>query len=196
MNRRSLALGLFVMTGVSIGYAERAPEPLVTGSAPSDVMKVWGEPQEQVEREIKREVEWRYSNGSSVTFREGAVVAWKTRVAASETPTVKIDKPRKNNGEEIKLNSPTKTKKSSDGLDFVREIAKEIPSGSDSPSSGGESPVSPQNDAPPPPPASPPSLVQQLVQPPNGGVQMIEPRGRAPGVIPGPEVYPLDDGEE
>lgn len=195
MIQRSIASVLLLVMGVSIGYTEKLPEPLVTGSAPSDVMKLWGEPKEQIEREIRREVEWRYSNGSSVTFREGVVVAWKTQAASVEPPLVKKASRESLREDSSRSLMQLKSQKSADGLDFVREMAKEIPSGPDSPSAGNNASVAPQSDLPLPPPPPPPAA-QQLVQPPNGGFQVIEPHSRVSEVEPPPELFDFDDGEE
>ena len=197
--RFGVLLSLVGVVGAApCGFAERPAAPLANGSPPVDVLKVWGEPSEQIEREVKREVEWRYTNGSSVTFREGAVVGWKTRDLTSDG-VEGADGLRQPNKKQ--LSSPKVSAKVGKGagsgneaLDFVRELAKEIPSNPDSPSSSSDSSSAPVIEPMSPPPPPPPASGLHGGGGPNGGVHMIEPRvpGRSAIVAP-PDVMPMDD---
>lgn len=124
--------------------------PLAEGMTPSQVKAKWGEPKSVVEKEIRRERVWIYKDKKRVVFREGQLVSWDKSVPGEEITEIK------------QLNPPgyeeTPFVETSDTLDLVRDIAKEVPSGPDSPGGGS-------SDAPnlvPVPPAPVPAQPQAL----------------------------------
>jgi len=75
-----------VLGGLYVPLAALAQVPeLAEGLSRSDVSKLLGAPIERIEREAKREEEWKYTR-SSVTFREGKVTDWSPRVQEPKEP--------------------------------------------------------------------------------------------------------------
>lgn len=141
---------------ISTALAAPPPKLLAKGLSAEMVRKSWGPPTEVLERETSRMVIWNYQNGASVLFGEGKVVQFqmpKGYVAPVEPAAVAYDSPRNETADE----SLTR--------DLVREIAREIPSGPDSPLSGIGEPAS----EPTLPPVQP-QLVQPFTGQPNQGV--------------------------
>ena len=157
-----LALGLVMIPSVATAQAQK--EDLVAVGAPlRQVLAAWGEPDERIIREVKRELVWNYKGGAQVVFKDGKVAAYRasdeeqlqSRKAAAANVSKKVDTA------------------SSESKDILRDIVREIPSGADGPVAGD------------PPPLSDPSL-QGLIPnavPGRNGQQAI-----APGVVvPSPE---------
>lgn len=70
-----LSVGIFSLVPVS-ALAAGPPAPLKKGMVSTDVIRLWGPPEQTVEYETKRETLWLYKN-SEVMWRSGRVVSWK-----------------------------------------------------------------------------------------------------------------------
>ena len=68
---------LWLVSGGSAS-AESASEDLPKGATLPEVMKLWGHPVEKIERQVKHEVVWTYSQGAFVVFKDGRVINWKS----------------------------------------------------------------------------------------------------------------------
>ncbi len=101
--------------------AQSADEDLKSGSTLPEVLKLWGHPQEKIERQVKHEVVWSYAQGAFVVFKDGRVINWRSSrgrgptSAIEATPTPVAERPLGEMG------------------DLVRDIAKEVPGGPDVP---------------------------------------------------------------
>lgn len=151
-------------------FAADFSKKIPTGSSFGEVLGIWGEPVEKVDKSVKREVVWYYADGAKVIFKDGKV--------RSSQPTKAILEVRAQE-EAVKAAAatPAGAELSGETRDLVRDIAKEVPSGPDGPVS--YSAPSAANVGQPP-------LVPNQIPP--GG------RGAPPGVAPGEVV--LDDMEE
>jgi len=174
--KRFLTFSFLTLALVSSASAQPKPA-LSNGLSKSEVSRLWGEPKEKTEQESHHKEVWRYPDTAKVVFIESKVSNWGFGDAneAIEKPKKKEPVPSK----EIKLDP-------ADGdpgtRDLVREIAREIPSGPDSPASNE-----------PPPPAAIPgqNMAGQIVQPPfmpQQGVPQFPPLGQQQ---PGPLI--VDD---
>jgi hypothetical protein len=171
MNRHitcAIILGLSVFIQVEAVQAESLTREIPAGSSFGQVLGLWGEPVDKVDKSVKGEVIWYYPDGAKVVFKNGQVRSWR--------PTNAIVSQRKQfSGSQLPA-TPASGQLSQETRDLVRDIAKEVPSGPDVP----------MPDAPPPPALNQPPLIPNQVPP--GG------RGAPPGLVPG-EVM-LDEDEE
>jgi hypothetical protein len=116
-------------------YADTRLPALKNGMISGDVVKLWGEPVERIEEEVKRRDVWHYPKGAKVVFHESRVVQWSgsvatTQIISQSEPQREVPPPP----EAVVLNPDTR--------DLVREIARELPSGPDVPFvESSESPV-------------------------------------------------------
>jgi hypothetical protein len=171
MNRRitfATIVGLAVLARADVTQSESLTREIPPGSTLGQVLGLWGEPTEKVDKSVKGEVIWYYPDGAKVVFRQGRVSSWrptsaliaqKKQFLASQLPA-----------------TPVTAQLSQETRDLVRDIAKEVPSGPDVP----------VPDAPPAAAPNQPLLIPNQVPP--GG------RGAPPGLVPG-EVM-LDEEEE
>jgi hypothetical protein len=167
----------------ALAYAEPRSEDLKEGDTPGDVLRVWGEPVERVQKSLKGAVVWYYPRGTSVTFEQGRVREWHVeRRDMLPTPTDAAGTPG--------VVTPTvaavvTTKIKQETRDLLREIAKEVPSNPDSPSSSVDvvvpQPIQQPPPPPPPPPIQQPELLPQVLGQPE------------PGLVPG-QIQPLGVG--
>jgi hypothetical protein len=140
------------------------------GSSFGEVLGIWGEPLEKIEKSVKREVVWYYSDGARVVFKDGRVRAWQPTKAILALKA-------QEEAEKATLLTPTGVELSGETRDLVRDIAKEVPSGPDGPAS---------DSAPAAANVGQPPMVPNQIPP--GG------RGAPAGVVPGEVI--LDDAEE
>jgi hypothetical protein len=174
MKKKFAALTLsFVLWGacsadsIAADFSKKIP----AGASFGEVLGIWGEPIEKVEKSVKREVVWHYTDGARVVFRDGRVRSWQPTKAIL---AVKAQE----EAAKASVAVPAGAELSGETRDLVRDIAKEVPSGPDGPSS--DSAPSAANVGQPP-------LIPNHIPP--GG------RGAPPGVAPG-EVVLDDDIEE
>lgn len=124
-------------------HAEPPKGELPAHASPSDVRRLWGEPKSVTEYEIDRKSVWHYKDGAQVTFNQARVTDWRS-------PSVQERRePKPEKGEEQKR-LPAKDVDDRDppdieSRDIVREIAREVPSGPDSPSGDPGSSIQPPN---------------------------------------------------
>ncbi len=116
-----------VVAHTSETFSESRLPTLRNGMISGDVVKLWGEPVERIEEEVKRRDVWLYPKGGKVVFHESRVIEWSaaagtTQVVNSQNPPLKEVSP---SPETVVLNPDTR--------DLVREIARELPSGPDVP---------------------------------------------------------------
>jgi len=132
-----------------VALAEGAFEDLSVGATLPEVMRVWGEPAEKINRDVKREVRWNYSQGAFVVFKDGKVIDWRSSRGRSPESLA-------NKAEATKAADTAKVPENSAMGDLVRDIAREVPGGPDvpysEPPSGGLVP----NQIPPQPPGGRP----------------------------------------
>jgi hypothetical protein len=161
MRTKLAILSLFVVLTPDISVAGDLTRKLNAGATLGDVLGAWGEPTDKVEKSIKREVVWYYPQGAKVVFKDGKVKAWRPIDAL-----VQADKER----EAAKLvAAPAGQEVAGETRDLVRDIAKEVPSGPDSPY---VEPPAVQG-------GQPPLIPNQI--PPGG-------RGAPAGVVPGGDI--------
>jgi hypothetical protein len=167
-----VVIGLVVGGPIETCYGDGRYPELSNGNTIGQVVTLWGDPKEKIERELKGQVVWYYPHGAYVLFQRGKVIRWRSpsggsMAAAQPTPKMTV--------------APVSTSAiDSATRDLVRDIAREIPS----------SPDAPYAEPPPPPPVQPapgnfdPSQ-RALPQPP-------------PGLAPGNPILPFEDdvGEE
>lgn len=167
-------------------HAEPRSEDLKEGDTPGDVLRVWGEPVERVQKGLQGAVVWYYPRGTSVTFEQGRVREWHVegRRDVLPTPTGAAGTP---GAVTPTVAAVVTTKIKQETRDLLREIAKEVPSSPDSPSSSIDvviPPPPPIQQPPPPPPPAPiqqPELLPQVLGQPE------------PGLVPG-QIQPLGAG--
>lgn len=167
MKKHTMALisGLFsVICAGSLASAADFSKKIPAGSSFGEVLGIWGDPVDKVEKTVKREVVWYYPDDAKVVFKDGKVRSYQStravRTVESQTQAAKAA-----------LAASADTQLSGETRDLVRDIAKEVPSGPDVP--GGDSGSAPVVVNP----GQPPPLIPNQVPP--GG------RGAAPGIAPG-----------
>ncbi len=142
----TLFVPLLVATASPLtAFAEGAFEDLTVGDTLPEVMRVWGQPAEKINRDVKREVRWNYSQSAFVVFKDGKVIDWRS--SRGRTPESLAKK-----ATATKAPDTERSPESSAMGDLVRDIAREVPGGPDAPYSeppqGGLVP----NQIPPQPP--------------------------------------------
>ena len=142
----TLFVPLLVVTASPLtAVAEGAFEDLTVGDTLPEVMRVWGQPAEKINRDVKREVRWNYSQSAFVVFKDGKVIDWRS--SRGRTPESLAKK-----ATATKAPDTERSPESSAMGDLVRDIAREVPGGPDAPYSeppqGGLVP----NQIPPQPP--------------------------------------------
>ena len=168
---RSLFVLFCVLTVGNISYAADFSKKIPTGSSYGDVLAMWGEPSEKVEKSLKREVVWYYPDDAKVVFKDGKSRSFQSTKAV-RTVEAQIEAAK------IEL-SASEAQLSGAARDLVKDIAKEVPSGPDLP-------------APPVEAGSVANLGQPQAIVPNTGATLG--RGGPPAISPG-EVA-LDEGED
>lgn len=159
--RLVIIMSCFVLFAPSVSFAGDLTRKLSSGATLGDVLGLWGEPTEKVEKAIKREVVWYYPQGARVVFKDGKVKSWRPIDSIVEAQEAK---------EAAKAAAvPAGEEVASETRDLVRDIAKEVPSGPDVPYV-----------EPPAAPAGQPPLIPNQIPP--GG------RGAPAGVVPGGDV--------
>ena len=139
-----------------------------TAGAPlREVLAAWGEPDERIERAVKRELVWNYKGGARVIFKDGQVVSYKTGPGDTQQQAKKAAA-----AEAAKKAAGTST----ESKDFLRDIVREIPSGADGPA--------PVDD----PPSNDPNFPGLI---PNAVPQ----RAGQPAIAPGVVVPSLEDDQ-
>lgn len=152
-------------TSVAADFSKKIP----AGSSFGEVLGLWGEPIDKVEMSVKREVVWYYADGAKVVFKDG-------RARSSQPTKAIMALQAQEEAAKRALITPASTELSNETRDLVRDIAKEVPSGPDGPSSDSAAANVGQ----------PPLVPNQI--PPGG-------RGAPAGVVPG-EVVLNDEVEE
>ncbi|MEN9846434.1 MAG: hypothetical protein RIS36_1581 [Pseudomonadota bacterium] len=167
----TLMIGACVVMYGSTGFSEtqsKRDERFGVGSSLREVLASWGEPEERVVRGVKQELVWNYKGGARVVFKHGKVSSFRTGDAQKKALTKKAA--------ELEPVRPVGVE-SEESRDILRDIVREIPSGSDGPLSGGALPSSDPNLA---------GLIPNAVPSQRGGGA-----GIAPGVV-----VPSPDEEE
>lgn len=122
---RALSFMVVSVSTVSLAAAADLSKKIPVGGSIGDVLGTWGEPSEKVEKEIKREVIWHYSEGARVTFKDGRVKSWRApesvRRKEAEIAAAKA------------VATPIGGELTAETRDLVRDIAREVPSGPDVP---------------------------------------------------------------
>lgn len=154
-----ISLVIVMSSGVSCVFAQnRHSAPLKRGATLREVLAAWGEPDERIERGVKRELVWRYKDGSMVVLKDG-------RVSVFSSPAIeKVEQAKRLEQAEVDKKPAADT---SSSKDVLRDIVRELPSGPEGPSPG--EPQAPSTD---------PDLAGLI---PNAVPQ----RGGAPGIAPG-----------
>lgn len=147
-------------------FSRKIPE----GASFGDVLGIWGEPVEKVEKDILRQVVWYYPDGAKVVFKDGRVRSWQPTkaVRAIQEQQVGMAKAKA---------ASTEVELSGEARDLLGDIAREVPSGPDIPSGRGASIGAP-----------PPLIPNQL--PPGG---RGDPSGIEPSEVVVNEVDELED---
>ena len=168
----SAALCCAFMTLVCLGEvrADAFSRKIPTGASFGEVLGIWGEPVDKVEKDILRQVVWYYPDGAKVVFKDGRVLSWQPTkaVRAMQEQQVGMAKAKA---------ASTEVELSGEARDLVRDIAREVPSGPDVPGGGGSSAV------------APPPLIPNQVPPGGRG----EPAGMVPSDVVVNEVDELED---
>lgn len=139
-------IALFMVSPVAWADAPKYRE-VKKGAPLSDVLAAWGEPSERIERSVKRELVWRYSNGANVVFKDGKVSSFKL------APNTEPERGRK---QKVAV-TPARGESGVQGesRDVLRDIVREIPSGADvpysEPAGGADTSGLVPNPVPPPP---------------------------------------------
>lgn len=140
----TLVCGL--ISSVALAEAPKYRE-VKQGSSLNDVLAAWGEPSERIQRSVKRELVWRYSNGANVVFKDGKVTSFKL------APNTEPERAKKRKA----IVTPARGEQGdqSASRDVLRDIVREIPSGADAPYSepaaGADTSGLVPNPVPPPP---------------------------------------------
>jgi len=134
---RSIAILVLPVIAASQAHATNTAIDVPAGATLPEVLALWGEPAEKIDRAVLHQTVWRYSDGAFVVFKEGRVINWKSsrNRGPSKAPTT-AEAPR----------GLPEVKPTSEMGDLVRDIAREVPGGPDVPYSE------------PPPAANPPQL--------------------------------------
>lgn len=149
-----------LVASVGVAVAESPDEDLKSGATLPEVLKIWGHPNEKIERQVKHEVVWSYSQGAFVVFKDGRVINWRS--SRGRGPTSEV----------LTTPTPTAERPLSEMGDLVRDIAKEVPGGPDVPYS-----EPPSNQGPGAAVGQPALIPNQIpAQPPpgRGGVPDLE----------------------
>jgi len=161
----TIGCALLVFAPVKEGHADPFSRKIPVGASFGDVLGIWGEPVDKVEKGILHKVVWYYPDGAKVVFKDGRVQSF--------LPTKAVLAVQKQQANTAKVaTSPVAVELSGEARDLVRDIAREVPSGPDI--SGGPSGAS----------AAPPPLIPNQA-PPGGRV--------APGEAVLGEVDELDE---
>ncbi len=158
------ALNICFLLGMSLSYAEARRGDLSNGMSSRDVILQWGEPLEIQEQEVKQLEVWHYPKGDRVVVREGKVLSWlRAGMPHGVHEEVRHAEPdavaRKVSAEAA---FPAIGTGGADTRDLVREIAKELPAGSDLPYTEQPEAASPQG--------MPPAAAAVPAQPPQAGL--------------------------
>lgn len=164
----SLTVGAFCSLSLQRACAADFSKKIPGGASFGEVLGIWGEPTEKVDKNVKKEVVWYYPDGARVVFKDGKVRS------SQSTKTIRATLEQQE-ASKAALATTTGAELSGETRDLVRDIAKEVPSGPDSP--GMDSSVG--NIGQPPP-----LIPNQL--PPGG-------KGAPPGIAPGEVVDDSDD---
>jgi hypothetical protein len=124
------------------------------GASIGEVIGLWGEPTEKIEKVLKHEVVWQYPQGAKVVFKNGKVAAWIPPASVVQAQAEKAA---------AVVSTPVSEQVARETQDLVRDIAKEVPSGPDVPYV-----------EPPQPPSQPPAIA-------NGAAPV---RGAPPAIAP------------
>ena len=62
----------------------RSDDKFATGATLREVLAAWGEPDERIERSVKRELVWNYKGGALVVFKDGQVISLKAGTTDSQ----------------------------------------------------------------------------------------------------------------
>ncbi len=146
----------------------RSDDKFTVGAPLREVLAAWGEPDERVERSVKRELVWNYKGGALVVFKDGRVKSFKSGTTDSQLQAKKAAAAAEASKKSVSASTESK--------DFLRDIVREIPSGAD-----GPAPL----DAPP---SNDPNLAGLI---PNAVPQ----RGGQPAIAPGVVVPSLEDDQ-
>lgn len=142
-------------------------EVLKEGATLKDVLGSWGEPEEKIEKGVKREVVWRYKQGAYVVFKNG-------RLASSHIGDEAQSRQEKKAAQAAVADEAKKKAEAAvESKDVLRDIVREIPSGAEAPYTE------------PQPPSNDPNVAGLIPNP-------IPQRGGPPGIAP----VPIDEGEE
>jgi hypothetical protein len=165
----TIIASLVAFTYATDVWSQSLTREIPPGSTLGQVLGLWGEPVEKVDKSVKGEMVWYYPDGGKVVFKQGRVSSWR--------PTNAIIAQKKQFAASRAEASPAAAQLSKETRDLVRDIAKEVPSGPDVP----------MPDAPPAVAHSQPPMIPNQVPP--GG------RGAPPGLVPG-EVMMDDDVDD
>jgi hypothetical protein len=151
MNIRQLSLAtlLYAVCQVPAAFADKAKPNLQLGASTGQVLTLWGEPVEKIERGLKHELVWSYPLGAFVTFKKGQVTAY--RIAGGQVVDAQSEA-RQIAAQQTVAAAPTEVIAGST-RDLVRDIARELPSGPDVPLSDSSADASRGivRNVPPPP---------------------------------------------
>ena len=167
---QSIVMGVMAVASMNacpVDAQTRSDDKFTTGAPLREVLAAWGEPDERIERSVKRELVWAYKGGARVVFKDGHVTSFKVAATDSQTQAKKAAA-----AEFAKKNVSAST----ESKDFLRDIVREIPSGAD-----GPAPL----DAPP---SNDPNLAGLI---PNAVPQ----RSGQPAIAPGVVVPSLEDDQ-
>lgn len=119
-------LGATALLGIAAGtaFAADLTRKLSTGASLGDVVGIWGEPTEKIEKDLKHEVVWYYPQGARVTFKNGKVSSWRPPDSIVEAQAGKAA---------TVVATPMSEQVAKETQDLVRDIAKEVPSAPDAP---------------------------------------------------------------
>ncbi len=155
-----LALAFVGSAAILVCSAERSfagdlMRKIPQGASIGEVIGLWGEPTEKIEKSLKHEVVWQYPQGAKVVFKNGRVAAWM--------PPASVVQAQAEKAAAAVVSTPVSEQVARETQDLVRDIAKEVPSGPDVPYV-----------EPPQPPSQPPAIV-------NGAAPV---RGAPPAIAP------------
>ena len=167
---QSIVMGVVAIASIHscpVDAQTRSDDKFATGATLREVLAAWGEPDERIERSVKRELVWNYKGGALVVFKDGQVISLKAGTTDSQLQAKKAA------AAEIAKQAVSA---STESKDFLRDIVREIPSGADGP-------------APLDAPASNDPNLAGLI--PNAVPQ----RSGQPGIAPGVVVPSLEDDQ-
>jgi hypothetical protein len=128
--------GVLVEGAVAADFSKKIP----SGASFGEVLGLWGEPIDKVEKTVKREVVWHYPDGALVVFKDG-------RAKRSQPTKAIVTAQAQEAAAKAAVAAPAAVEISGETRDLVRDIAKEVPSGPDGP--GGDSGPVTVNSGPP-----------------------------------------------